>query len=69
LIPIPRQQAEHTGGHTNAVLRSVTETFVKCVVLTNPDRMEGERWSIAHEQENSRGDVVSIPNSAENAIC
>jgi hypothetical protein len=38
LVPIPRQQTEHAGGHTHAVLRSVAEAFVKCVILTHPDR-------------------------------
>ena len=38
LVPIPRQQTEHAGGHTHAVLRSVAEAFVKCVVFTHPDR-------------------------------
>lgn len=55
LVPVPRQQAEHTGGHTHAVLRTVTEALVKCVVLTHPDRGWGrDRASnVSRRRENS----------------
>lgn len=36
LVPVPRRDAHHTRWHTHALLSSVTETLVECVVLAHP---------------------------------
>ena len=38
LITVPRELTENTGRHTHTLLRTMAESLVKCVILTDPAR-------------------------------